>query len=167
MENLQTAISTRAKSLAERITQGANLLGNFAERLSEAEWQTPVVGDGRSIGVVVHHVATAYLLEIELAQLLASGEPITGATMELVDQMNADHASEHANAGKYETLELLKTNSKFAADSVMAFTDQELENSATVSLNADAPLTAQFFIEDHALRHSYHHLAKIRATLNK
>jgi hypothetical protein len=34
-----------------------------------------------------------------------------------------------------------------------------------VSLNADAPLTCQFFIEDHALRHSYHHLARIRATL--
>jgi hypothetical protein len=34
-----------------------------------------------------------------------------------------------------------------------------------VSFYADAPLTCQFFIEDHALRHSYHHLAKIRAAL--
>jgi hypothetical protein len=34
-----------------------------------------------------------------------------------------------------------------------------------VSLNADAPLTCQFFLEDHAVRHSYHHLAKIRAAL--
>jgi hypothetical protein len=36
-----------------------------------------------------------------------------------------------------------------------------------VSLNADAPLTTQFFIEDHALRHSFHHLARIRAALGK
>jgi hypothetical protein len=35
-----------------------------------------------------------------------------------------------------------------------------------VSLNADAPLTCQFFIEDHAMRHSYHHLAKIRGAIN-
>ena len=40
-----------------------------------------------------------------------------------------------------------------------------LDRSETVSLNADAPLTCQFFLEDHAVRHSYHHLARIRAAL--
>lgn len=44
--------------------------------------------------------------------------------------------------------------------------DAELEKASTVSLNGDAPLTTQFFIEDHALRHSFHHLDRIRATLN-
>jgi len=34
-----------------------------------------------------------------------------------------------------------------------------------VSLNADAPLTCQFMLEDHAVRHSYHHLAAIRRAL--
>ncbi|NNK73138.1 MAG: hypothetical protein HKO94_08090 [Flavobacteriaceae bacterium] len=47
------------------------------------------------------------------------------------------------------------------------FTDAELDSSERISLNADAPLTAQFFIEDHALRHSFHHLAKIKTTCNK
>jgi len=32
-------------------------------------------------------------------------------------------------------------------------------------LNADAPLTTQFVLEDHAVRHSYHHLARIKAAL--
>jgi hypothetical protein len=36
-----------------------------------------------------------------------------------------------------------------------------------VSLNSDAPLTCQFMLEDHAVRHSYHHLAKIRAALGR
>ena len=44
-----------------------------------------------------------------------------------------------------------------------AFSDEELDRAATVSLNFDAPLTCQFFVEDHALRHSYHHLGRIRA----
>jgi hypothetical protein len=79
--------------------------------------------------------------------------------------MNAKHAQENAAVGKQETLELLRRNSKAAADSVRVFTDTELEKAATVSLNADAPLTTQFFIEDHALRHSFHHLERIRATL--
>jgi hypothetical protein len=43
--------------------------------------------------------------------------------------------------------------------------DEELNRAAPVSLNSDAPLTCQFFLEDHAVRHSYHHLARIRAAL--
>ena len=41
-------------------------------------------------------------------------------------------------------------------------TDAQLDSAAACGLNANAPLTAQFFIEDHALRHSFHHLAKIK-----
>ena len=157
----------RANALAERLLSGAQSLVNFAESLTEQEWNTPVMGDGRTIGVVVHHVANVYPLEIELAQVLASGNPITGATMEVVDQMNAEHAEKYAKVKKDETIAHLIKNSKIAADSVRSFTDGELDNSATVSLYANAPLTAQFFIEDHALRHSFHHLDKIKATLKK
>ncbi|NQY74347.1 MAG: DinB family protein [Candidatus Margulisbacteria bacterium] len=157
----------RANALAERITLGANILAAFAESLSDNDWNKPVIGDGRTIAVVVHHVASVYPLEIELAQLLTSGTPITGATIEVINQMNADHAKDHADANKKETIQLLRNNSKVAAEAVRAFTDEDLDNSATVSLNYDAPLTAQFFIEDHALRHSFHHLAKIEATINQ
>ena len=160
-------INVRANALAERLIKGANNLANFAEELTDDEWNIPVKGDGRSIGVVVHHVANVYPLEIELAKLLAAGNPITGATMNVIDKMNADHAKEFTKVTKPEAIELLKLNSKLAADAVRTFTDKELDNSSTVSLNADAPLTAQFFVEDHALRHSYHHLSKIKETLNR
>jgi len=50
---------------------------------------------------------------------------------------------------------------------VRAMSDEELDRANKVSLNGDAPLTTQFFIEDHALRHSWHHLAKIRAALRR
>jgi hypothetical protein len=165
MLNTQTPVSKRANVLADRILQGAAALASYAENLSDSDWQKPVTGDGRPIGVVIHHVASTYPVEIELAQLLASGQPITDVTMEAVDLMNDRHALENGTVGKQVTLELLRRNSKAAANSVRLFTDTELENAATVSLNADAPLTAQFFIEDHALRHSFHHLARIRETL--
>jgi hypothetical protein len=50
---------------------------------------------------------------------------------------------------------------------VRALTDAQLDSAAPFSLNADAPLTSQFVIEDHALRHSWHHLAKIKAALGR
>ena len=157
----------RANNLADKILQGANALISFAENLTPEEWNTPVDGDGRTIGVVVHHVASMYPMEVELAQMLAASKPIEGATMAVVDKINADHAAKFKDVGKQESIDLLRKNSEQAAESVRTFTDEELDNSATISLNANAPLTAQFFIEDHALSHSFHHLEKIKATLQK
>lgn len=161
----QKTINRRANTLAERIEIGAANLAEFAERLSDREWQAEVPGDGRTVGVIIHHVASVYPLEIELAQILASGEPITEATKEVVDEMNAKHARDYAAVGKQETLKLLHNNSRVAANRVREFTDEMLDSAAPVSLNANAPLTAQFFIEDHALRHSFHHLARIKEAL--
>jgi hypothetical protein len=160
-------MSQRAAALADRIEQGARALAAFAEGLSESDWKTPVRPDGRAVGVMIHHVASVYPLEVDLARTLASGKAITGVTLEALAQMNAQHAREHAGVEKKETLELLRRNSQAAADAVRRFTDDELDRAAPVSLNGDAPLTAQFFIEDHALRHSFHHLARMRAALGK
>ena len=71
---------TRSNALADRLEQGARALADFASALTDAEWQTRVPKDGRKIGVVVHHVATMYPLEIQLAQTLAAGKPVTGVT---------------------------------------------------------------------------------------
>lgn len=163
---MNTQNSSRSEQLAERILNGAQTLRKLASTLTEEQWNSPVIGDGRSIGVVIHHVASSYPMEIELAQLLANGNAITGATMEVVDQINATHASQFAKVQLNETLDLLRSNSEQAAETVRTFTSEQLDKAAPVSLNADAPLTCQFFIEDHALRHSFHHLAKIKASLD-
>ena len=123
--------------------------------------------DGRQAGVMVHHVASMYPIEVDLARTIASGKAVTGLSWADVAKLNAGHAHDHAAVGKQETVELLRRNARAAADAVRALTDQELDRAAPVSLNADAPLTAQFFIEDHALRHSFHHLAKIRAAVRR
>ena len=159
-------MTTRAEKLASRLEQGAKALAEFAGRLSDAQWRTPLPGDGRPIGVVVHHVASVYPIELDLARTVASGRPITGITYEdAIRKMNAKHAADNAKAPKKDTLELLRLNSAAAAAAVRAFSDAELDRAAEVSLNADAPLTAQFVLEDHAVRHSYHHLEKIRAAV--
>ena len=62
---------------------------------------------------------------------------------------------------------MLRGNSETASAAVRSLSDTELDQAAPVSLNADAPLTCQFFIEDHALRHSYHHLAQIQEVLGR
>ena len=158
-------MNNRSEALAARLEAGAAALAAFAATLSEAEWQTRLPKDGRKVGVVVHHVASVYPVEIHLASLLAAGQPITGVTWDAVDTMNRDHATENDSITKEAALALLANNSAAAAAAIRALSDAELDRAAPVSLNSDAPLTCQFLLEDHAVRHSYHHLARIRAAL--
>ena len=161
-------MTTRAEALAARLEQGAAALAAFAKNMTDAEWRTAKhPRDVRPFGVIVHHIASVYPIEIDLARLLAEGKPMTGVTWEGIAEMNAKHAREHANATKDEALDLLAKNSKAAADAIRHFTDAELDTAAPASLYFDAPLTAQFFLEDHAVRHSYHHLARMREALGR
>ena len=158
----------RAEALADRIEEGAALLAAFAEGLSEDEWRTPVTRtDNRPIGVIVHHVANVYPIEVDVARAIASGKALLDVTPEAIAEMNAKHALDQASTTKAETLDLLRKNSREAAKAVREFTDEELDQAAPFGLSFGAPVTAQFVIEDHALRHSWHHLARIRKAVGR
>ena len=158
-------MTRRTDALADRLEQGAHDLAALAASLTDAEWRTRLPGDGRTVGVVVHHVASMYPLEIELALGLAEGQAIAGVTWDAVHAINATHAREHAETTPEEAIELLRRNSALAAAAIRGLQDAQLDRAAPVSLNADAPLTCQFVLEDHAVRHSYHHTAAIRRAL--
>ena len=89
------AKSRRSNALADRLENGAEALAAFAASLSQAEWEARLPRDGRKIGVIVHHVASVYPLEIQLAQTVAAGKPVTGLTMADIDAGNAAHAKEN------------------------------------------------------------------------
>jgi hypothetical protein len=164
----QTSASRRAELLAGRIEEGAAGLAAFAEGLSEAEWSVPVTAtDRRTIGLIVHHVAAVYPIEVDLAKAIAGGKAVTDVTWEVVAQLNAKNTQENTGITKAAALEMLRRNSSEAAAAVRALTDEELDQAAPFSLSFGAPVTAQFVIEDHALRHSWHHLARIRKAVGR
>jgi hypothetical protein len=159
------AASRRAEALAVRLEQGARALADLAGTLTDAQWHVRIPKDGREVGVIVHHVASMYPIEISVAQTVAAGTPVVGLTMDDVHAINAAHAKEHQGVTKAEALELLRVNSAAAAGAIRQMSDDDLDCAVPVSLYADAPLTTQLVLEDHAVRHSYHHLAKIRGAL--
>jgi hypothetical protein len=162
-------MSARTEALANRIEQGAAQLASYAENLSDAEWSTPVAParDGRPVSVIVHHVASVYPIEVQLAQAIGSGKAMSDVTWDVVRKMNSDHATANGGVSKADALALLRKNSSEAANAVRSMTDEQLDTAAPFGLSFDAPVTAQFVIEDHALRHSWHHLARIRETLGR
>ena len=163
----QVRATARATALADRLELGARALAALAADLTSAEWNTRIPGDGRTVGVVVHHVGTMYPVEIQVAQTAAAGTPVTGLTMADVHAINAAHARQYADVTKEVAVGLLLANSASAAEAIRRLSDEELDRAVPVSLYADAPLTCQFVLEDHAVRHSYHHLARITAALKR
>ena len=160
-------MNEKSNALADRLEEGSRALADFASALTDEEWQTPIPHDGRTIGVVVHHVASVYPIEIGLAQTIAGGKPVIGVTSEVIDQMNAEHAEANRDVAREDALALLRRNSAAAAAAIRNLTEDDLGRAAPVSLYSDAPLTCQFVLEDHAVRHSYHHFALIRAALTE
>jgi DinB family protein len=158
-------MSTRAEALAARVEQGTQALASFAEGLSNNEWQT-ICDDGRPAGVLVHHVASQLIGETDVMKQMAAGEAFTGVNWAMVDEGNATHAKTHASCSQQEAAELLRRNGALAAEAIRALRDEQLDMVTPNSLHADAPVTTQFWIENHPLAHAYRHLASIRAALS-
>jgi uncharacterized damage-inducible protein DinB len=158
-------MSRRAEALAERIARGHRALIDVVEALPEEAWQTECANEGRTVGVLVHHLATVLPGELNMIRAAAAGQPVTGITPDILDELNARHAEEYAACGREETMDLLRRNSALMVSAVRELTDAELDRAVPVSLHWDAPVTAQYLIEDHPLAHAYHHLASIRAAV--
>jgi hypothetical protein len=159
-------MSQRTEALASALEEGAGELAEFVNSLTEAEWQTPLPHDGRKVGVVVHHVAIVYPLEIIFARSVAAGKP-EGISANDINQMNAGHAKEYDAITRDDALKLLATNSADAAAAIRSLSDEELDRAAPVPLYGNARVTCQFILEDHAVRHSSHHLARIKAAVSR
>ena len=102
-----------------------------------------------------------------LAQRIGDGLPIEGVTMDDVHAMNAAHAVEHAQTSPGDAVALLAVNSTAASTAIRGLTDEQLDRAAVASLYGGAPVSCQFVLEDHAVRHSYHHLARIARALGR
>src|SRR5216684_1774304 len=110
---IKASVGRRAELLADRIKEGAAGLAAFAEGLSQSEWLEPVSAtDRRPVGVIVHHVASVYPIEIDLARAIASGKAVTDVTWEVVAELNGKHAQENAEVTKTAAVELLRRNSR-------------------------------------------------------
>ena len=92
-------MSQRTNDLANSLEEGAHALASFASTLTEEQWQARLPKDGRKVGVIVHHVATVYPLEIQFAQSVIDGKPAS-ITGEDVNEMNTRHAKENDGVTK-------------------------------------------------------------------
>src|SRR5678816_3430249 len=90
----------RAQELANRFTEANNALIAAVEKFSEAKWEAICENDGRSVGVLVHHVASTHSFVSGLVKTVAAGQVLPVLTVEIVNAGNAQHAHQYANCTK-------------------------------------------------------------------
>ena len=100
-------MSERARNLAHQLEQANQALIATIEGLSDAQWKATTPGDGRSVGVVAHHVASSHKAVAGLVGAIAHGQKVPTITMEMIHEGNAAHARQFAQlpellaTGKY------------------------------------------------------------------
>ncbi|MGH7333905.1 MAG: DinB family protein [Candidatus Rokuibacteriota bacterium] len=157
-------MGARADQLAGKFEQSCREINMLVERLSDAEWKKVTAGEQWPVGVAAHHVAEGHAGIASIIQAIAKGQPMPTFTMDMLHEMNAKHAKEHANTTKVATLELLQTNGAKAAAAVRALSDVDLDRSGTVLAGMPAMSVAQV-IEGILINHVNEHMGSIRTAL--
>lgn len=158
------ATAPQAESYAARFETVNDEIAAHATACSDVQWRQPCANDGRSIGVVVHHVADVNQDFARIVEKLAEGETYTPQTsMAEVHEDNARHAQEHAAVGQQEALAKLRKHGDLVAEGLRGIGDEQLGRPAGVYGGHE--LTVAQVIEYVVIGHAAEHLASIRTTL--
>jgi hypothetical protein len=86
--------------------------------------------------------------------------------MDMLHEMNAKHAKEHANCTKAETIELHRKGAAAAAAVVLGLSDEQLAKSGPV-LAGMPPMTAEQVVTGILINHIDDHFGSIRKTVGR
>jgi len=159
-------MSQRTEELVKRFEAANNTLIRCIEGCSEEELNMTTSGEGWSVRVAAHHLGVTYEPVIGLAQIIATGTEWPPLTMDMIHQMNAQHATDHANVSKAAVLESLRDGGAKASDVVAGFSDEQLDRSANAA-TFGGPVSTQQVIENVLIGHVDHHLGSIKAAIGQ
>ncbi|MBT8405884.1 MAG: DinB family protein [Deltaproteobacteria bacterium] len=155
-------MSQRTKKLVERFTAFSNDFIAVVENCTDEDWQEVCGGEQWTFGVVAHHVASGHFGAIDLVRMIVAGESIPEITMETIDQMNAQHAKEHANCTKKEVLALLRQNGPAFAGYLEGLSEADLARTGYLAA-IGGDVSAQQLIEMVILQSAEEHLDSMKA----
>ncbi|MGN6793760.1 MAG: DinB family protein [Streptosporangiaceae bacterium] len=95
---------------AQAIDEARQRLVAFIEQCPDDVWRSaPVAGDPRPVGVIADHVAHAYEYLADWISDVAAGKKVA-LSIELVDDLNAGHASDAAGITRPQVAEHLRSS---------------------------------------------------------
>ena len=159
-------MAAKAEALAKQFETKVHDATAVIEKLSDADWKKVTAAEQWPVGVVAHHVAQSHEGISRIVKTVASGQPMPHFTMDMLHQMNAQHAKEHASCTKAETLALHKRNAAAAAAVVRGLSDAELARTGTL-LAGNPAMSVEAIVNAILINHIDDHFGSIRKTLGR
>lgn len=154
-------MSARAEELAGRFERANDAMIAFVEGCSDAEWGRSCEDDGRTVGIVAHHVASAHPAVMGWVAAVAEGGSTT-VTREQIDQFNEQHAVRFASCTRAEVLGLLREKGAAAAALVRGLSDEQLHRVGMVAAAGNTEMSAEQVVKHVLIGHMTGHLDALR-----
>ncbi len=155
----------RAVALADQYSQATADLLALVEPVTLEQWRTLCSNEERTVGVLVHHIASTAEFVPTLISRVVESQPLPPFTQDIIDHNNARHAATYAQAGPAETLALLRQNSSAAADFIRSLSDEQLDRTSTLPVFNLPTVTAGQIFEFLLIGHTLGHLASIQTAI--
>jgi hypothetical protein len=159
-------MGAKGEAFAKQIEAKAKEAAAVIEKLTEADWRKVTEAEKWAVGVTAHHLAGGLEAVAGIVSGIVAGHAPGNFTMGMLDQMNAQHAKEHANCNKAETAALLKKGAATAAAVVRGLSDDQLAKSGVVFTDAP-PMTAEQLVQRGLVSHIDEHFGSIRKTVGR
>jgi hypothetical protein len=157
-------LSERAAAHAERFERAHQEIVATVANLSEADWVLLCPNENRTVAALAHHIADAYLFEIEAFRAMAERRAGEAFAWEGIHRANAEGAQTHECCDRAETIALLNANAARTVAIVRSFTNEQLEETG-VYVEGLPCLTVAEWLDSILVGHVEGHLASIRAAL--
>jgi hypothetical protein len=159
-------MGAKGEAFAKQIEAKAKEAAAVIEKLTEADWRKVTEAEKWTVGVTAHHLAGGLEAVAGIVSGIVAGHAPGNFTMGMLDQMNAQHAKEHANCNKAETAALLKKGAATAAAVVRGLSDDQLAKSGVVFTDAP-PMTTEQLVQRGLVSHIDEHFGSIRKTVGR
>jgi hypothetical protein len=160
----EDSMGAKGEALAKQFEAKAQEATAVLEKLSDADWKKVTAAEQWSVGVTAHHVAGSHEGIAGIVQAVASGQSTGNFTLDMLHQMNAQHAKEHANCTKADTIALHKKSATAAAAVVRGLSDDQLAKSGTVLTGMPA-MTVEQVVTGILIDHINDHFGSIKKTV--
>ncbi len=153
----------RAEGFADEFATANQEAIDFVGSCSEEQWQTIVLGEEWTVGVVLHHIAESHMNGLRWLESMARGEPVTDTVGDIEDR-NVEHGRRSSGVPIVMTITLLRENGRRTEEVLRRLTDQELARTAPFGPAGGRLMPAEGMAAVLA-RHAREHLSHARGAI--
>ena len=154
----------RVQKLLTRFNDLQSELLSFVETCSDENWQKRTSAEKWPVGVVARHIGAGHYGVIGWVQLILADQPLPEITMEMIHQMNDQHAIKHAECTQADVLQLLQKQGEKVATLISGLNDDALDRTTYFKV-FNVEMSVEQTIKNVIIRTSKGHFESMKATV--